>query len=393
MRFGDAVKRPEILYLIGSLERGGAEVHLSRIAPRLVEKGWCVTIACLSRRGSLADAVEQAGIRILAPPINLRPTIPRWIRLLSLLSAAARFFFYLILRRPYAVHMFLPTAYWIGGPIALLAGARCRIMSRRSRNHYLDNRPIARMLEQFLHRRMTLVLGNSKNVVLDLLREGADPARTRLIYNGVDVPPRRREMAVDRARNRTEFGFGQSLVIACVANLIPYKGHADLIDAMVLVQGWACEDWILLMIGRDDGIGSSLINRAEVAGLGRRIRFLGERADIQELLWASDVFVLPSHEEGFSNALLEAMAMELPIVATDVGGNSEAIEDRVSGMIVPPRNPQAMAAAIATMLQDASLRRAMGAAARSRVEEKFSLQSCSDEYDAMYRSLSAAGIG
>lgn len=383
------MKRREILYFIGSLDRGGAEVHLSRIAPKLVDKGWRVTIACLSRRGSLADTIEQAGVRILPPPVNLRPTIPRGVRLLSLLATAVQFFFYLVLHRPYAVHMFLPAAYWIGGPIALLAGVRYRLMSRRSRNHYLETRPLARKLEQFLHRRMTLVLGNSKNVVADLLREGADPARTRLIYNGVDLPPRRQDMMINRVAKRSEIGLGQAVVIACVANLIPYKGHADLIDAMMLLQGRGRHDCVVLMIGRDDGIGASLTDRAQQADLSDRIRFLGERSDVHELLLASDIFVLPSHEEGFSNAILEAMAAELPIVATDVGGNSEAVEDGISGMIVPPRDPQALAVAIAALLQDERKRHTMGEAARRSLEERFSLQSCLGEYDAMYRALPA----
>ncbi|TFH42095.1 MAG: glycosyltransferase, partial [Lysobacterales bacterium] len=99
------------------------------------------------------------------------------------------------------------------------------------------------------------------------------------------------------------------------------------------------------------------------------------------------IFVLPSHEEGFSNALIEAMSAGLPIVATDVGGNSEAIEDGVSGIIVPPRNPPAIAAAVEVVAHCRDLRMRLGVAARNRVREKFSLDSCVDAYDALYRSL------
>ena len=381
------LQRPEIVYLIGSLDRGGAELHLARIAPKLIEKGWSVTIVCLSRRGSLAAAVERQGVRLLSAPVELRPTIPRWIRFVMLGVSAARFFLYVLYRRPFAVHMFLPAAYWIGGPIVLLAGIRRRLMSRRSRNHYLKRLFVARRLERFLHRRMTFVLGNSQKVVADLLEEGASPTQTYLIYNGVNMTPCTGDAAAVRSKKRGELGLRDELVIVCVANLIPYKGHADLIDAMALVQNRVPSNWRLLIVGRDDGIGANLRSRADAAGVGEAIRFLGERSDAEELLAASDLFVLPSHEEGFSNALIEAMSSGLAVVATDVGGNAEAVESGTSGLIVPSRSPQALADAVATMLQDKSLRMTFGKAARARAEQRFSLERCVDEYDRLYRSL------
>ncbi|MGB6447563.1 MAG: glycosyltransferase, partial [Xanthobacteraceae bacterium] len=125
-------------------------------------------------------------------------------------------------------------------------------------------------------------------------------------------------------------------------------------------------------------------------GMTDNIMWLGERPDVEELLSASDIFVLPSHQEGFSNALLEAMAARLPAVATAVGGNIDAVADNETGLLVPVRDPRALAAAILRLAQNADLRRSFGDAARRRVEERFSLQACVDRYEILYRALGEA---
>jgi glycosyltransferase involved in cell wall biosynthesis len=118
--------------------------------------------------------------------------------------------------------------------------------------------------------------------------------------------------------------------------------------------------------------------------------WLGERADVEELLSASDIFVLPSHQEGFSNALLEAMAARLPAVATAIGGNIDAVSDNETGLLVPVRDPRGLAAAILRLAQAPDLRRSFGEAARRRVEQCFSLQACVDRYERLYRALGQA---
>ena len=105
---------------------------------------------------------------------------------------------------------------------------------------------------------------------------------------------------------------------------------------------------------------------------------------------ASDVGILPSHEEGFSNAILEGMAAGLPMVVTRVGGNPEAVVHGVTGLVVPPRDPSAMAAAVLDLVRDPARRQRMGEAGRHRVEEAFSLDACVDRYARLYRMLSGA---
>lgn len=376
----------EIIYLIGSLQRGGAELHLVRLAPALQRLGWKVTIFCLSRCGELATEAEAAGITVVAPPVEMAGSIPRVFRLLALLASACKFFGFILWRRPFAVHLFLPTAYWIGAPLLLLAGIRWRLMSRRSRNHYFDNAPLARSWEGLLHRHMTVILANSRKVMADLIAEGAEESRLRLIYNGTALTDAGTAAAA-RTATRRELQLDNRLVIACLANLIPYKGHADLIAALIAVHSRLPANWLLLVVGRDDGIGPALLEQAKTGGIANHIRFMGSRNDSAALLTASDAFVLASHQEGFSNAIIEAMAAGLAVIATDVGGNSEAIEDGVSGIIVPPRDPAQLGSAIETLAGDAALRRRLGNAARQRVAATFSFEASLQNYDVLYRSL------
>jgi glycosyltransferase involved in cell wall biosynthesis len=118
--------------------------------------------------------------------------------------------------------------------------------------------------------------------------------------------------------------------------------------------------------------------------------WLGERSDVEDLLFASDIFVLPSHQEGFSNALLEAMAASVPAIATAVGGNSDAVVDGETGLLVPPSNPRSLAAAILRLAKNPELCRRFAEAGRRRVEQKFSLEACVDRYEKLYRAMGKA---
>jgi glycosyltransferase involved in cell wall biosynthesis len=179
-------------------------------------------------------------------------------------------------------------------------------------------------------------------------------------------------------------------VLALIANLIPYKGHADLLHALALVKQRLPRDWTMLCVGRDDGIGGALAALARDLGLARHLRWLGPRDDVPALLAASDIGLLCSHQEGFANSILEGMAARLPMVVTDVGGNGEAVCDGETGLVVPPRDPARLAEAIVALARDPARRRAMGAAGRRRVAAEFSIEACVSAYERLYEGLIAA---
>lgn len=172
-----------------------------------------------------------------------------------------------------------------------------------------------------------------------------------------------------------------------VANLIPYKGHADLLDALKLSEKNLPRDWRLLCAGRDDGIEGSLRRKVREYGFEDNIRWLGSVADVPALLAAADIALLASHEEGFSNALIEYMAAGLPAIATDVGGNAEAVEHGETGLIVPAGNPQLLAEAISRLANNPDLRESMGRNGRARVQHRYALSTCVQNYVELYRRL------
>ncbi len=363
---------------IRSLDRGGAEQHLSYVLPRLNADRFKVRIVSLYPEGSLSQAFRGTPVELLS-----LPDFGRSARLLAFCNEVRR-------DRP-ILHCFLPEPYLLFGSAGVLFGASICIMSRRSRNHYQSRHPVAAWVERRLHQRMDALLGNSRAVVQDLLGEGAPPERVRLIYNGID-PGRfaTGEMRIFRRQAmRAELGLRHDeIVLTCVANLFAYKGHADLLAALAMLGGASrCTRPTLLLVGRDAGERAGLEVQAAQLGLSASVRFLGERSDVPDLLAASDVGVLPSHEEGFSNAVLEGMAAGLPMVVSDVGGNAEAVIENESGLVVPARSPAALAQALAELIGDTSRRLAMGEAARRRVATSFSLDACVAAYEAMYEEL------
>ncbi len=377
-----------LLFVIGSLDLGGAERHVAQLAPRLKALGWRPTIYCLGRLGRQAQSVEENGVEVVSPPMALSlASGGRLVKALGLALSALKLSLVMAKRRPAIVHFFLPAAYIIGAPLAILARIPVRVMSRRSLNVYQESHPFARRLEPVLHRRMSAILANSERVRRQLIEEeGCDPAHVELIHNGVDTDLF--HPAAERAAARRELGLDpHAFVVTVLANLIAYKGHADLLAALATIDADLPGPWLLQCIGRDDGMGGELARLSGQLGLDANVRLMGERADAAAYLAASDLAVLPSHQEGFANAILEAMACGLPVIATNVGGNPEAVVDGETGLIVPPHHPDALARAILELAEDPALARKMGAAGRKRAEARFSLEACVEAYDAFYRGI------
>ena len=377
---------PEIFFVIGTFEIGGAESHLLSLARSLVQRGWRVSVYALADGGQLQRKFEESGATILSRPKTNRAPASFMRRLLRFARTGSHLFWTMVRHRPAIAHFFLPTAYVAAAPSALFARVPIRIMSRRSLNFYQADVWGLRSVERLLHKTTTAVLGNSLSVVRQLRDEGLPSRKLGLIYNGIDVE--RFRDGGSREVTRTAIGLTPTtLALVIVANLIPYKGHRDLIEALRQCQAQLPDPWHLLIVGRDDGIANKLQVQAAEAGIAENISFLGPRQDIPDLLKACDIGLLCSHQEGFSNAILEGMAASLPMIVTDVGGNAEAVLDGVTGIVVPARDPGRLAEAIACLANDAAMRSNLGAAARHRLEEHFSLERCVSSYEELYRTL------
>ncbi len=371
---------PRVTVVTSRLDVGGTERHLTRVLPELRRRGIDIALYLMERGGSLESELTAQGIRIDGPT---RSSFLHWPRATLQLACFLR------RERPDLVHFFLPRPYVYGSLAAELARQRRRIMSRRSLTHYQTAYPLLGNLERMLHRRTLGMIGNSQAVVDQLVLETGNPRKVALIHNGIALPEPL--AAAERQLMRQALQISdETLVITIVANLVAYKGHRDLLEALALAQAELPQPWRLLAIGRDDGIGAELKRHAEDLNISNNISWLGELSDVGRLLAASDVFVLPSHQEGFSNALLEAMAASLPVIATAVGGNIDAVRDNATGVLVNVEDPKGLAAAILRLAEDPALRRRLGDAARLRVEQHFSLDACVERHEKLYRAVTEA---
>lgn len=206
-------------------------------------------------------------------------------------------------------------------------------------------------------------------------RVGAD--RLAVIPSGIDPA---RFAAADRGRGRQALGLGAGdLAVLCVAALEDHKDHATLLAAWRLVA--EAHPQAHLLLAGDGGLRSEIA--ACAAGLPR-VRLLGFRDDIPDLLSAADVAVLSSRLEGLGTALMDAMACRLPVVATAAGGIPELIRDGEDGLLVPPRAPEAFAAALGRILGDPALRRRLGEAADATARRRFHAAAMVDAYIDLY---------
>ncbi len=380
--------RPDVYFVIGSLNLGGTERHLLQILPRISARGYAITVLTLGPKGSLASQFEALGIAVVEPGGSwLWRGLPHGLRRLVLLPLSMFNLVYaFVCGKPEIVHFFLPQAYLMGGLASLCIAKVHRVMSRRSLNSYQQKHRLLARLERMLHSQMDFVMGNSKAVTDELQSEGIEKSRLRLVYNGIENLPTLD--LTQRALTRQTLGVDPGcLVLVCVANLLPYKGHDDLLLALAGVREEMGLNWRLFLVGRDAGVWAGLEKLRDASGLGPHVRWLGVRGDIASLYAMSDIGVLCSHEEGFSNSVLEGMASGVPMVVTRVGGNSEAVLDQESGIVVPPRAPQELGRAILRLAKDDALRFRLGCAAKSRVATLFTVDACVDAYVGVYDEL------
>lgn len=208
------------------------------------------------------------------------------------------------------------------------------------------------------------------------------PGRVQAIYNGLDLsdwntPPR-------PANASGEF------LVTTVGNIRRVKGHDIFIKAAsTIVQQFPHVSFSVAGDVLESDYFAELQTLVHDLNLSDHFRFIGGVTDLRQHLSRADIFVLPSRSEGFSNAIVEAMAASLPIVATDVGGNAEAVKDGVSGFIVPSEDPGLLAAAISRLLVDNDLAKAMGIAGKALAAERFTTQAMMNRITAVYDSLLA----
>ena len=363
----------QILFLLTSLAYGGAETQVVRLAIRLKLRGWEVAVASLMPPKAYVEDLEAAGIPVFS--LNIRRKLPDPRPVLRLARIIRKW-------QPDVVHSHMVHANLLARIVRFLAPIPVLICSARSIDEGGRFREVLYRLTDPLCDLTTQV---SQAGLERYVRMGAVPRhKIRYIPNGVDTE-RFKPNLEDRLKFRKELGV-EGFVWLAVGRFDPPKDYPSMLQAFARVVHKHSNT--ILLIAGDGPLRKTMENLARELGIEKRTKFLGIRRDIPQLMNAADAYVMSSSWEGMPNVLLEASATGLPIVATDVGGNREIVLDGVTGFLVPPRNPEALAR---TMLRIMDLsdeeRKEMGKRARKHIEVKFNLDRVVDLWEILYYEL------
>jgi len=380
--FADQKTELRILFVIGSLELGGAESQMLMLVRELTHQKIDCEVFAVQASGALRGAFDELGIPVHCGRYDY--TSRKLAKGFQLIRAA--WLLWLHARRATVLQAYLPLTNFMGACAGYLAGVDKIITCRRGLGNHQDRHSGWKLFDRIANSLSDVVVVNSQMVAEDTVRrDGIRRDKLICIYNGIDTGRIQRVLPQrEVVRQSLGLALGQVTLII-VANLIPYKGHAELIDALSRLLP-RFPDLQLLVVGQDRGIMAQLTSQAATLGVGAAIQWLGLRRDVPELLSAADIYVCASHEEGFSNSLLEALAAGKPAVATSVGGNAEMLENGALGVLVNPHAPDELAAAISDLIADPARRAHMGHRARLEVERRYSVGHMAAQYIRLYEN-------
>lgn len=377
--------KPNVLHIIDSFDQGGTERQAIQLVRLLHESNhYRVHLACLHDRGVLRSEVERLGIgEIAAYPLNsfFNRNFALQLRRLNC---------FLREREIDIVHTHGLYTNIFGIIGATLAGVPVRIASRRETGGLRDG--LRRWGERRVFSLSHAIVANAEAVRQDLIGEGVPAQKVMTVYNGVDVerfaPPqtiRPREETLRMLGLPPELGRRFVTIVANVRH--PVKDHPMFLRAARRVR-YSVPQAAFVIAGEGE-LMTSLRALAKELRIERDVFFIGRCKQVAELLAVSEVCVLSSKAEGFSNAILEYMSAGRPVVATDVGGAREAVVEGETGFLVPGGDDAAMAEHIIALLGDTERAREMGQRARCIVKEKFSGATQLAETVSLYDELMA----
>jgi glycosyltransferase involved in cell wall biosynthesis len=340
---------------------------------------FCHMVVSLGLRNGLHTELEALGTRTFALDAASRRQLPAAICKLARLLRRERV-------DVMQSHLFDPTS--VGLLAAKVAGTPARVVTR----HHSDfttvfHKPIHRRIDRWHALAANKVIAASEAVKRAMVRyEGVPEERIVVARYGYDFRVLRPHLAPDeRLRMRESMGGDHRFLIGAVARLSIEKGHVYLLRAIPEVVRH-CPDVCLALVGSGP-LREKLEQLVDRLGIRSHVLFLGWRADARDLLEAMDLVVHPSLHEAFSSVIIEAMALERPLIATDVAAAPEQIDHRKTGLLVPPRDPGAISAAVLELMSDRQRGSAMGREARQRVVERLNFPRMMKCYERIYSTL------
>ncbi len=360
---------PAVLYVVDKMVCGGGPIVCQQLVQSLRQTPYEPCVVTLFGKGKIGEELAAAGVPLLSldmrRPFHLRQIFGQVPRIVSFARS----------HRVVLVHAHLTASGLYGGLAARALGIPGVFTMH------------GQWPQSWLWRVVLTLIGKLFNALVAVSRATAEQMRPLVqvvprhllhIYNGIDTD-------YWQACSRMARAVGsEGISIAMVANYFAEKDHVTLVAAFGMFRK-KYPDSRLVLVGEGEG-RPAVEQMVADAGL-EGVVFLGEETDIRAVLQDADIFALATLSEGFGLAAIEAMAMELPVVASGVGGLREIITSGTDGVLVPPRDPLALCAALERIAADENLRRRLGVAARRRVESSFSLRAMIGAYHHLYGEL------
>jgi len=367
----------KILYTVNRMDVGGSQTHLLQVLRLLDRTRFTPALCCLTGKGALLDTARSLGVPVYDGGLRALKSpgaLAAWAGLRALMK-----------REGFdVVHNYLLRANIVGSVAARLAGVPVVLASKRGCHERRGMELIGARLGNALSDAVT----TNAEAVRDFVADNESCPRDKMVVipSGIDterfqpLPPfdAKTPLGLDPARP----------VVGIITRMRTRKGVEEFLRAMVEVRRRI--PGVQVAVAGEVELEDELREMVEAGGLQEDLRLLGRRSDMPEVVSAFDVFVLSSHDEGMSNAILEAMAMCKPVVATDVGGTGEVVRHGESGLLVPPRVVEPLAEAILEVLGDPVRARAMGELGREIVVAGFSSRSMVAQMEKLYFSLLGA---
>ena len=364
-----------VLFVHGITEIGGAERELLVMLDRLPQRGYRPIVVCQDR-GPLVVELERRGIETRMAPM------PPWRKLFAYLNrpAAVRALHDVIAAvRPAVIHV--NDIWWVPQTLRAVAGLPAVPIVAHVRQEIEPPKVRRYELEQ-----AGLVFPVSRQIQRSLEKGGVRPERLQTLYSGLDMTRVMDQKSGLDARRR--FGIpAEAPVLGTVANLFERKGYEVMIEALPMIVNASPAVHYLIVGSGDAAYEARLKAMVEILGLESRVHFAGFQESVYPCLAAMDLYVHPALMEGFGIAVLEAMAMRKPVVATATGGLPEIVQEGETGMLVPPGDADALAKAVSSLLQDPARCRQLGEAGRTRVAAHFTVEAMMDQLVSGYESL------
>ena len=356
---------------------GGLEIQALEVTLKLQERGHHIWLAC-GTRGRLADESDLHGLTVI--PLDVSGYVHPLI-----VWRLGRF---IKRHRIDIIHCQLSKDIATMVPAMKVSGCDVPLILSKRVGSYISKRDF---FHKFTYANVDRVLAISEIIHKNVLDTTTmTPDRVLTLHDAIDTDlfsPAR----ADRTKVRRELNLaGDTIVIGFVGRFSPGKGHEELLDAAHLLST-KYENIHFLIVGEashgEDRYEQKIRKLANSFGLDKLVTFAGYRKDIPDIMAAFDIFAFPSHAESFGVVLIEAMAMERPVVSTNCDGVLDIVVDGQTGISVPPRNAPELAAALARLIEDPASREEMGKAGRCRVEELFDQRKQIDKLEEIYVQL------